>query len=68
MAEKGTVSVGDVVTLNSGGPMLNVTGVKDINGEEHCEVKWLGEKNAPHSTMFPTACLRREARGSKQSG
>jgi uncharacterized protein YodC (DUF2158 family) len=51
------IKAGDVVQLNSGGPRMTVTEVKNWNGKMTAYCSWfVNEKN--HSDSFPVSSLK----------
>lgn len=59
LEELGALRVGDVVRLNSGGPLMVV-----LAGPEDAYVScaWHGTGGAPYCSDYPVACLRTVAR------
>ena len=50
-------NVGDTVQLKSGGPIMTVKSIDQIEGVEYADCVWFDGKNEVQHMTFPTAIL-----------
>lgn len=52
------MNVGDLVRLNSGGPVLTVTNIEQLENEVMVSISWMGDDSMLHHGKLPAPCLK----------